>query len=590
MKDFFRQFKILIIRHSIVILVGITMATLVASPHIRALIIVGPENFEGFYPTFNDDEITYQARIKEVLDGNFGIGNPYIKERADDSFIMPPVAEWIVAGFAKITNTSVPLVMVTSDFVLAFINFLLVYTLFLLVTGNRKTLSLLNTVVFFVFSFSVMGRPISPQLNALPMFLGLIFITKIYLSEIVAKRRTHIVSGLFTGITSFFYPYFFTTLLVFWGLLTFSYMVRARSIFAQGKEIAWFMLGFAPLILLYGYFQIQASGVDFYTETISRYGLMRTHLPGSFTNTGLGLLTGGLILLSFRLLKTPEFIYAISLAVSIVALNLQNVITGVSLQLSSHYMFTAVLSILLVLALIHTALISKRADLLSRRTKFLIIIGMVCLLGIIAKNRKEEYLNIAQMPYTVAELKAQQKKMAVLNWFDENTELDSVVYTLGGDYDFLLPVYAKNKVYYNFYAALYPAGHAETEERWLIQNFFNMDMSTSTIRDKQRDYWGNRYIDSYQSSESRKKIWSFVTRTPYVPGEMVPDSQIDYMYQKWLDIQAKPIEDVFARYQIDYILLTKEYPFYQETKTRLDKMNTVSPVSSLNEGLVYKIR
>ncbi len=192
------------------------------------------------------------------------------------------------------------------------------------------------------------------------------------------------------------------------------------------------------------------------------------------------------------------------------------------------------------------------------------------------------------MPYSEAILLEEQSKMDVFDWLNTNTERDSVVYALGGGYDYLIPVYTKNNVYFNFYAALYPALHKETEERWLIQHLFDPLIDMTTIREAQREFWGNRYIDTYQSSENRKKIQSFLTQTPYIQGEMISKSQFEYMYMRWLDISARPLEENLTRYEIDYILLSPEYEQHDEVMRRIEMSGSFKRVAQFPSGIVYE--
>lgn len=576
-------------KHAIPVLTGIVMALLVVSPHIRAVTSMGVENFKGVYPLFSDDEVTYLARIKEIQEGHFSLGNPYIKEHMNDPFIMPPIAEGFFALLSHITGASVPRIMSVSDGVFGFVCFMLIYTLFQVLTKSMW-MSLVYALLFFFFSLATFGRPISPQFNALFLFTGLISIAKVYFNTALWGRRWNIIIGLVTGVTCFISPYYFTALLAFYMLVFLLRAIMERNHDVLLKNVPWFFFGFLPLALVYAFFQVKAGYDPSYEETVLRYGLMYTYIPGSFTNVFFGGLAFLVLALCFRTFSNRKFAFAFGSVVTLFALNWQNILTGKSLQFSSHYLFVSILLILISFALIHTALVSREMVNLGRMRRFLIIGGMAFLLVVIGYNQKGEFINLGKTIFTREELLEEQKKMEIFDWFNEYTEPDSVVYTLGGGYDFLLPVYTHNKVFYNFYAALYPAPDRETEERWLIQHYFDGDVSSTTIRDSQRDFWGNRYIDSYQSTENRKKILAMVTSTPYVPVPMIRDEQIVYMYARWLDIRSKPFEESLARYEIDYILLSKEYPFYEETKTRLDKMNTVSLVSTLNEGLVYKLR
>ncbi|MCF7815423.1 MAG: hypothetical protein K9M10_00560 [Candidatus Pacebacteria bacterium] len=557
------------------------------SPHIRSFLIIGSENFEGVYPAFNDDEITYQARIKEAVEGNLNIGNPYIKEHMSDPFIMPPVGEWIIAIGAWITNTSVPFMTSASDFVFGFVDFVLVYALFLMVTRKRKWVALFYTVLFISFSLSTFGRPISPQLNSIFLYLGIIATARIYFLDGVSKKSWNRTAGLIAGITCFISPYFFTALLVFYFALFLLKGVFEKSIEPLKRNIPSFLITFIPFALLYAFFQIRAAGDPSYSETVLRYGLFQSHLPGSYTNVAFGVLTLGVIFIAYKFLTQRAFIFGLSVVSSIWILNLQNIITGKSLQFSSHYLFTTILFVLMALAVIHGALLEQKGKTSNRKT--MAIIGIIFVVSLVAYNQRNEFMHIANMPYTREELIEEQRKMKVFEWLNENTEPNSVVYSLGDNYDFLIPIYTENKVYYNFYAALYPASNTETEERWLIQNMFVPEIDSNTIRDRQREFWGNRFIDVYQSAENRKKIVAFLTRTKYAPSEMIDESFIDYMHTRWEGIKEQPHEELFGRYQIDYILLSKEYLYFNDTKKRLDETKNITLQTTMNGELIYSV-
>lgn len=574
--------------HAPALLFGLVVAIMVVSPHIRVWQATGPENFEGIYPSFSDDEVAYQARVKEVLEGDFAISNPYLKEHMDDPFIMPPVAEWFVAALAYIIGTSAAFVTSAGDFFLTLVNFLLVYALLLVVTRNNKTLALLYTTVFFGLSLATFGRPISPQINAIPFFIGLIYIAKLYYHDEEDKKRNNLMAGLFTGITVFLYPYFFTTILAVYGLLMFGRAITERTLRIIKEHVAWYLVTFLPFAALFVFFQVRAAGDVFYSESLIRYGLMHTHLPGSFTNVALGVLTCALVVLAFRFLSRQELLFAASWSLSIIALNWQNVITGKSLQFASHYRPTLVLAVIVVLTVLHVALLRSGAEGRARVMRVGVVFGMCALLLITAVVRKDEYIHMADMPYTKAELEEIQAADEVFDWLNTNTSRDSVVYALGETYSELLPVYTHNKVYFDFYANFYPVSHSEIEERWLIQQLFDPTIGTSTIVNRQREYAGNRFIDTYASGESRKKILSMLTRSAYVPGEMIPEEYVEYMYGRWLDISAQPVTEALQTYNIDYILLGAEYQHFENAKAVLDGMEAFSSVATFDGGVIYE--
>ncbi len=167
MSEHIKNISRICMRNLLPIIVAVSIGLIAVSPHIRAWYSVGPEHFLGVYPTFSDDEVYYQARIKEAQEGDFAISNPYLKEHGNDPFIVPPLPEWVYAGIAIITGWSVPLVTAVADFVLTTIAFLCVYALMYAVAGKRQWIALGYTLAFFIFFLTTFGRPVSPQFNVI---------------------------------------------------------------------------------------------------------------------------------------------------------------------------------------------------------------------------------------------------------------------------------------------------------------------------------------------------------------------------------------------------------------------------------------
>ena len=116
--------------HLTAIVVSIVLGLIIISPHLRMRLEIG-DNFKGVYSSFTDDEIYYQARIKEAAEGHFGIGNSYINEHQNDLFIHPPIPEWIFAVLVMVSGFSVPSVTLLGGFIFPAVCFLLLYSIFL---------------------------------------------------------------------------------------------------------------------------------------------------------------------------------------------------------------------------------------------------------------------------------------------------------------------------------------------------------------------------------------------------------------------------------------------------------------------------
>jgi hypothetical protein len=158
---------------------------------------------------------------------------------------------------------------------------------------------------------------------------------------------------------------------------------------------------------------------------------------------------------------------------------------------------------------------------------------------------------------------------------------------LGGVFNDLLPVYTENKVFYNPYGAFYTIANAQLEDRWLIQNIFEDDITAEKLIERHREFWGNTYIDEYQSAEVRKKISSLVLRRSYTPHEMLREAQVAPLLKRWNDMRSAPLEKAFTFYTVDYILLSPEYGKYEQVKNILDNFRGVRLVTDIEGIRIY---
>lgn len=589
MKNLFAKFN----RPWIVIAFALIFSLLVVSPHFIAFVRSGGD-LGGIYPAFSDDEVYYQARIAEVTRGRLAIGNAYIKEHEADPFLQPPVAEWLVAGIVWTTGLAVPAVTILGDIIFPFIGFLLLYLLFWRLMRVRY-LALVYSSVFFLLFIQTFGRPISPQITSLFMFVGLYLIYLIY-----PKRKNlpsnssalHFLLGLDIGALLFISPYYWTALAVLYFLLIAGKAWFEKTYVPTLKKVGWFLLAFLPCALLYGFYFHRASTLPGYIDSAERFGLISSHLPGSFTNIFLGILFAILVWLARKILSKENLILVISLVVSIFILNWQNVITGRSLQFSSHYLLVTILYGILIMSVVYRSWLDLKKE-EREKTGKKIGLALITLLLILGYRQQGEFRGFwSKWLYrpnqvTMAFLKQQT---SVFAWLNKNTSADSVIYTLGSDYSFLLPVYTHNKAYYNFYATLFVMPNRETEDRWLINNIFNSQLDKKYLTENQRDFWGNRFLDSYHSRENRRKILAFITNQPYWPATQIDPQNIAQLLRRYNDFKREDFSRVLKTYQIDYILLSKRYPNYDQTKKMFNESNYAKLVVDLDGELIYQVQ
>ena len=130
--------------------------------------------------------------------------------------------------------------------------------------------------------------------------------------------------------------------------------------------------------------------------------------------------------------------------------------------------------------------------------------------------------------------------------------------------------------------------NVEAEDRWLRQRWFDAEMDTTTLYERQRDFWGNRFIDTYQSIENRKKILAKLRREAYVPGEMVDAVEIERMYAQWVRVKSERFAEMLSGYTIDYILVGKDYPEREEALRVLNASPDVVLRTVINDEYIFE--
>lgn len=582
------KYLLIIKNHYISLICALFFSVIIVSPHLVFLLKTG-DSFRGVYQTFSDDEIYYQARIAEVMRGNYWVGNPYIKEHMDDLFLQPPLAEWLFAGLAFVTGLSIPVATLLGDIIFSFILFILFCRLFYLLTEDSILSTIFTSLLFFLF-ISTFGRPISPQISSIFLSLGLLLISAFYLDKDFLPRYSflpHHLFGLIVGLLLFISPYYWTALIVLYLFLAVNKFFLGTDKNIQFKKILCFLTSFAPFLIFYGYFLIRSSQFPGYFETMERFGLIQSHWPGSFTNVGFGILTLIFLFLFKKEIATKTKWFSYSLVLSTIVLNWQNIITGKSLQFSSHYLFVTILFILMAIALLAVSVF--RSDTSSKKSRIVFIIGSITLVVMMICVQWGEIRGLVRSVLYQRPINDLQAKSDVFNFLNQNTEKNSVIYTLGGGYDFLLPVYTHNKPYYNFYATLSVMPNSETEERWLIQNLFNPKLlDGGYVREKQRDFWGNRFIDLYQSRENRKKMTSLITKGTYTPSVQIDPDLISQLEDRFRILKKMDLHNALNKYDIDYILLSGDYAYHEYAKDMLNGIKSANYMMTINGNRIYK--
>lgn len=351
------------------------------------IISIAPQIFFSFSPSYKgvqmlgtDGENFYVARIHEIYEGHFSLGNVFLPDK-DKPYMLTPFGEILVGGLGNVLSFSAVGVAVFSKMLFPFFLFLLfysfVYEIFLSasnrsevsVLGNgeaSKCIAIVSASLFLLGEnllssvrdvaglaafttpardFLLYTRPIHPEVSSLFLFSALYLLWKVIGREEAGGRL--LLFGVCLGVISGFsiyvyiYPWSFLFVAIFLSLAYASFKKRfcvSALLVAIGVHIAVT----APYWLNFFWARMYPE----YSDAAMRVGLVPDHTPV----WGLLLVfsTVTVFLLWPKQYARAKWFFAIAVLSLWIVTN-QQVITGVKLQVGHYhwYIVKPIASILL---------------------------------------------------------------------------------------------------------------------------------------------------------------------------------------------------------------------------------------------------
>lgn len=582
MKNFFKK-------NGLALILSVAVGFLVVMPTVFSITKIGWNNFQGIYPILTDDEEYYLTRTREVIDGHIGLGNVYLKEHKREPYLAPPLAEIILAKSAQTLNISVPTLFTINDFLFPFLVCLLLYFLFNNLSGSKEISAWLSFLFVFLY-IRELGRPINQQFSLIFLILGLYVVLRIYKNGNGLKSiiLNNFGVGLFFGILLYIYPYFWTTLLVAYGLALSARFIREKKLAYFLKNLISFLSIAFIFSLPYILNLIKAMKLDYYAETSQRLGIINTYWPSAYYNAFFVFIALLVVWLANKYLGKKELYFSYALALAGIILNWQNAITGKYLWFSSHYNMATIFLLLIALAPVFVKVFSK--DFWAEKLKSKLVIFSLLLIFFFSLF----YLQAPSVRMTMAtgvskeEMENLQKLRPVFDWFNRNTLKDSVVLYLVGNKINLLPIYTHNNLYSFGYAGLFLIKNQELEERWIRQNLLNVEFNEEFIR-KNLSSPSINFIPAYQNTRVRKKIIAFLIFKKYEEEKMIPDEFISKLVEEYKEAKQEGPEKTLKKYDLDYILLDLNVPENREIKEEISNYDFIKPLIEIENNLIYKV-
>jgi len=574
-------------KHWAIIVFAFVVGFLTAQPTVRSISHIGIGDFKGIYPVFNADKLFYMSMAQDVYEGHLGLGNAYLQEHKGDPYIQPPLAEIILAGLAKVIGLNIPDLFFALDFIFPAAIIILLYLIFYCLTKSR-----IASFYFTAFHAAVFlphyAMPINPQFSFIPFLAGIYFIIKLFIKSDQNKNRDilfNMLAGLMTVILVYIYPFFWTSLFVLYFMLTFVFFMTEGRNIKYLKNIIYYIAPFIVFILPYLANLFYATRNPYYAETISRYGLFNSHLPGSYYNIAMLATTMVALVVSRKMFDLKKHWYfAACLVISGVVLTWQNVITGKFLQFSTHYNRTAIIFAMMAFGLVAYYFLKEK----KISVKKFVVIGLFLLFLFQAAHNHLaytlEWLRISMPKQEMVDL---QEYAVMFDWLNKNTPPDSTVYSINNQLINYLTVYTRNNTYFPSYGAVNLMSDDELENRWMSQVIFDKTIDRGYVGAV--DIWVNKFIDQYQSQQTRKKIFGWLGINTKAASTIVPMEYSARLLQKYEKYKQGDPETLLKTYKLDYLVITDQDKNWQDEKKTVEGFNFFKLEKKSDYFLIYKM-
>ncbi|MEK7084195.1 MAG: hypothetical protein AAB932_03110 [Patescibacteria group bacterium] len=492
----------------VLIVVAFIMLLLLATPFFVAWNLL-----DGKWPavpvSFSDD-LYYYARIREVIDGKFFLGNPYFLEHSHE---IPPaffVADWLAAIPLMIGIPLLP--AAAGNFVLwSMIFFLISYLLCRQVSATPRS-ALAGSIMAYALSYTLILRPVSMQI-IFPFFLLFLFSYARWLEKPFQKNRIILLTSSF-AFSFYLYTYFWqiTTGIMALSLL---YFLMTKRI-SEACRLLLVLVGGVFLAIPMIIFIVGAWAHPFFWESMVRIGLVYTHVPTAETFYSGQWIVAVLMLwwaslrwipsLRADVMYRQSFLFFSLSGLAMIGVSASNLITGKELETAQHV--ARFIGIWLGIAYIRWCSIFfsqgySGVRFVPMKKLFL----LACLLAWSTVGIGTYLENVSVLFPSLDHRRTAQENQTFfppLHWLEQQESVPHVVWTHPGSrIDTFVPILTKHYVLFSNPGILHLLSSDEAEERYLISRYFS-SLSVADIERDTREYAGVGFSHHQYKTHNRK--------------------------------------------------------------------------------------
>jgi hypothetical protein len=544
-------------------LMGIVLA-LAFVPVLGVFLVLG-NSWQGITPTFIDENF-YQAHVQNIGEGYLKDGNPYFLEHRYG----PPL---VIFGGAWIN--ALPLLAGLSFNTTLLLNFILwslIFTAFFYWLFRELNVSpwiaVAGTLLQYLQFYPYVWRSANLQ-PVLPFYI-LFYIAFVRLVREQTRRNIYLLAAA-TGVSFYLYAYLWQTIVITLGLL-FLYALAKKNWKLMKATLHSSLIGGiiglpVPLYTLW----LSASSPYFW-ESISRFGLVNTHLPMAeviYSGGWVGVVLAFLAILFWRsqALRTDTKFLSLGLFLSLSGLGLwimqgSNLFTGKLLETGEHIRVFIFPWLAFATVLLGEYLWKRRMELAVELRLFAFVVVAVC--AVVSLR----YAHAAVSPFLYIEShrtywQTQQLYAEPLAWLEKVETNPVAVWNEPHDpLSPLLPIFTKHFVLFAAPAMWQLVSDDEFRERYLVSQYFN-NPTVESLKNDMALYLGRQDIaHNAKTIERGIKICRILFFLDVNRDCGTPPTAISLLGEKFFsDLEQKfrtdikpNIKEYLKKYHISYII------------------------------------
>ncbi len=552
-------------RHRILLALCAVAALLALIPVFNIWRGLGQE-WRGVIPGYGD-EVLYYNQIHEIADGHFWYGNQYLIEHAGGPPSVIFAGHWLAAIPLWLGLPFVP-AMYFNDVLWSIIFVLLGFWL-LRELSLPKIWSAFGSLFSYLTCYGLMLRPSSRQ-EVYPFFI-LFYIALLRFLKKPEEWSSIIFLGLAAGATFYVFSYLWQTVVITLGLVAlYALYIRAWPLL-RSTLLASAVGGAIGLPSLL-YMLYLSKAYPYFLESVSRFGLVNTHLPMAevvYSGGWIGVLLALIAFVYWRIPALREdnrFLFVAGFA-AFTGLGLwimqgSNLITGKLLETGEHIRpFIGPWLPLAGMPLVWV--LWQKRDVLHGWGRAVVLTVMAVLLfsSLMFVNRYfYSYIDVAHF---TSLWKEEQSYAAPLQWIDTQQKEPVVIWSsLYSGLASYVPTLSRDYVLYSAGAIFTLTSNQEIQERYLVASYFD-NPTIEDLKNNLSEYVGRQ--DAFHRAKSIErgiKICRIIFYFDRAHDCGVPPTSIELMGEpffaglekKFTDDVRPHIKTYLQKYHVSYII------------------------------------